>query len=334
MMQYRWLNRLAWLATLLAFVVIVLGAYVRLSHAGLGCPDWPGCYGQLIAPDAPHEIASANADFERPVEPAKAWKEMVHRYFASFLGVLILALAVMAWRQRKRQDAPVKLSLFLVALVIFQGALGMWTVTLLLKPLIVTLHLLGGMATFALLLLLSLRTSGRLDGLPDVSAALRRFAALALAVLIIQIALGGWTSTNYAALACPDFPTCQAQWIPDMDFATGFTLWHGLGINYEGGILHHPARVAIHFTHRVGALVTFILISTLALLLFRQRHAVLRTLGGVVLALLLMQVSLGVSVVMLALPLPLAVMHNGTAALLLAAMVTLNFALTRQKRVR
>lgn len=331
-MRFPWLYRLSLLATVLAFIVIMLGAYVRLSDAGLGCPDWPGCYGQLIAPDAPHEIANANADYQRPVEPAKAWREMVHRYFASTLGLLIVILAVMTWRKRHHPDAPVKLSLFLVALVIFQGLLGMWTVTLLLKPLIVTLHLLGGMATFASLLLLTLQAGGKLNDLPKAGPRLRLFAGIALAILVVQISLGGWTSTNYAALACPDFPTCQAQWIPqNMDFATGFTLWHGLGIDYEGGILHHPARVAIHFTHRIGALITFLCVAVLALLLlFAQNNRKLRILGGSALGLLLTQVSLGIAVVMLALPLPLAIMHNGVAALLLAAMVTINFALSRQ----
>lgn len=329
-------NAFYWLslsATLLALVVIVLGAYVRLSDAGLGCPDWPGCYGHVTVPQSPEEIDAANAGYGRPVEQDKAWKEMVHRYFAGLLGLMILALGAMAWRQWRRDPAaPFKLPLFLVALVIFQALLGMWTVTLLLKPLVVTLHLLGGLATFALLLVLTLRAGRHFQQVPGQRPALRRFGLLALLVIVLQIWLGGWTSSNYAALACPDFPTCQTEWLPDMDFAAGFTLWHGLGIDYEGGILDNPARVAIHFTHRLGALLSFLVVGTLAVyLLLAQRNPALRMLGGLSGLLLCLQVGLGVSTVVFGLPLLLAVAHNAGAALLLGSLVMLNFALQRHR---
>lgn len=323
---------LAIVAAVLAFGVVTLGAYVRLSDAGLGCPDWPGCYGHLTVPDEAHELQAAQDNFTRPVEAPKAWKEMVHRYFASTLGILILVLAALAWRNRKQSGQPFKLPLFLVALVIFQGLLGMWTVTWLLKPLVVTLHLLGGMATLALLWLCALRSSGWQRSLANIPATWRALALVALAVLAVQIFLGGWTSSNYAALACPDFPTCQGGWLPPQtDFGAGFTLWHGLGIDYEGGILDHPARVAIHFTHRLGALLTFLVVSALALLLLLHapaRH--LRILGGVLAAALLLQVSIGISVVKFALPLPVAVLHNSGAAILLLALVTVCYALWRR----
>ena len=239
-------QRIARLALILCFVVVVLGAWVRLTDAGLGCPDWPGCYGQILVPDDP----AAAADYDRPLETGKAWREMIHRYAASALGLLIVILAFLAWRNRVDPRQPFALPLALTGLVIFQGMLGMWTVTLLLKPVIVMAHLLGGMTTLALLFWLN-----RPVPTGPSHPGLRIFAAFGLAVLAVQIALGGWVSTNYAALACPDFPTCQTQWWPSMDFATGFTPWHGLGIDYEGGILDNASRVAIHVTHRIGAVV-------------------------------------------------------------------------------
>lgn len=325
--------RLALAASVLAFCVVVLGAYVRLSNAGLGCPDWPGCYGHIGVPESHNAVSQAGQAFpDRPVEPAKAWKEMVHRYFAGTLGLLILALAVIAWRRRHEPNQPVKLPLFLVLLVIFQAVLGMWTVTWLLKPLVVTGHLIGGMTTFALLWLTTLRSGDVFAWLPRPRPALRRFALFALIVLACQIMLGGWTSTNYAALACPDFPTCQLQWWPNMDFHAGFTLWHGLGIDYEGGILNGPARTAIHFTHRIGALITFLTLLTLAVWLFLGRQPrVLRALGGILAIALMLQVSLGISVVEFGLPLPVAVAHNAGAALLLGTMVTVMYALWRRR---
>lgn len=316
-------RRLCLLATLVALCVIVMGAWVRLSHAGLGCPDWPGCYGHLTVEDAVENAAHANAAFpERPLEPEKALKEMIHRYFASGLGLLILAIAVLAWWNRRDPAQPMRLPGLLVALVVFQGLLGMWTVTLLVKPLIVTAHLVGGLTTMSLAWWLALgadRTAG-----PPAEPGLRRLAVTGLAVLALQIMLGGWVSTNYAALACPDFPTCQRSFWPDMDFRDAFILWRGLGIDYEGGVLDHPARVAIHFVHRIGAVVTALVLGLLAFRALRtgQSRAV-RLAGGALAALLCLQWTIGPVMVLKALPLPLATAHNGVAALLVLAVVAL-----------
>lgn len=315
--------RLVLFAAVLALSVVVLGAYVRLSHAGLGCPDWPGCYGRLDVPDEPHLIASANAAFpDRPVEVAKAWKEMVHRYLASGLGLVIVVLAALAWRRRQVPGQARVLPLALVALVVFQGVLGMWTVTLLLKPLVVTSHLLFGLTTLALLWWLALRHAPLVPTLSPAGS-WRGWGLLALLLLVGQIALGGWTSTNYAALACPELPTCQGQWWPATDFSTAYTLWHGLGRSYEGGVLDNAARVTIHLTHRLGAIVVGGVIGVLAWRLLRAAERPLRVLGGVLATLLATQISLGLANVALHLPLPVAVAHNAGAAALLLALVTL-----------
>lgn len=313
----------------LAFVVILLGAYTRLTDAGLGCPDWPGCYGQLTVPASAGEVIEKDYLAQRPLEPSKGWMEMIHRYFAGTLGLLILAIAVWSWRRRRHDgDQPVWLPTLLLVLVIFQAVLGMWTVTLLLKPVIVMAHLLGGLATFGLLVLLGLRAR---RSPPQVTPVRWRVAGLAaLLVLIAQIALGGWTSTNYAALACLDFPTCHGSWFPDMDFAEGFVLWRGLGINYEYGVLEHPARTAIHFTHRVGALMTLLALGWLVLALLR-RGGPLAGAALLVGGLLVLQVALGIGNVLLHLPLGVATAHNGVAALLLASMIYLNYRLWRQQ---
>lgn len=323
------IGRLATLAALLALCVIVLGAWVRLSDAGLGCPDWPGCYGQLDVPRAEHEIQAANSAWpERPVDTAKAWKEMLHRYFAGGLGLLIFAIAALAWRRRGR-GIPVALPTVLAVLVVLQALLGMWTVTLLLKPLIVVAHLLGGMILLALLVWLAL-AHGRTPPVLPHPRPLRRLAGLALAVLLVQIALGGWTSSNYAALACPDLPTCQGEWWPETDFGSAFIPWHGLGIDYEGGILAGPARTAIHLAHRLGAIVTAVVIGGLAFACLRRRHdRNLRRAGAALLALLALQFGLGLANVLWLLPLSVATAHNGGAALLLAGLTAFMHALSR-----
>lgn len=312
---------LARVGSLLALAVVMLGAWVRLTDAGLGCPDWPGCYGRLVVPgDEAAAAASYGDDYAtRPLEAGKAWREMIHRYLASSLGLICLALAVLAWRNRRDPAQPLAVPLALVGLVIFQGLLGMWTVTLLLKPLIVAGHLLGGFATLALLTWLA---SWRRVTVA-VPGAVRSLGLAAAAALVAQIALGGWVSTNYAALACPDFPTCQTQWWPELaDFEQGFVLWRGLGVDYEGGVLDHPARVAVHFTHRLGALVATLLVGLFALAVIRRGPV--RPDGLAVLALLLLQVGLGVSIVVFGVPLPVAVAHNGVAALLLLAVLNAN----------
>ncbi|MBV1873438.1 MAG: COX15/CtaA family protein [Gammaproteobacteria bacterium] len=319
-------------AVLLAFFVIVLGAYVRLSDAGLGCPDWPGCYGQILVPSSDSTIEQANHAFpERPLEAGKAWKEMLHRYFASFLGLLILVMAVSAWLNRNNPLQQKWLPSFLLLLVMFQGALGMWTVTLLLKPAIVTLHLLAGMMTLALLWFVGLKAFAisRLSSQIYVpSKTIKVWALLAMAVVYGQIALGGWTSTNYVALHCWDFPTCQGKWLPETDFSEGFTLWRGLGQNYEGGVLSNAAGVAVHFSHRLGALITLILVGGLSIMLLRgEPKGSVKVVAGLMFVLLLLQITLGISNVLLRLPTLIAVAHNGVAALLFLLTVSLNYLL-------
>jgi cytochrome c oxidase assembly protein subunit 15 len=322
-MRVAMFRRLCLIGTLLALCVIVLGAYVRLSHAGLGCPDWPGCYGHLTVGNAVENAPAAQARFpDRPLEADKAFKEMLHRYLATSLGLVIIGVAVLAWRNRRDPQQPVKLPVALVALVVFQGILGMWTVTLLLKPLIVTAHLVGGLTTMSLLWWMALPTSRRTR--PQGERKLRQLALLGLAVLAVQIMLGGWVSTNYAAVACPDFPTCQRSFWPHMDFKDAFVLWRGLGIDYEGGVLDHPARVAIHYTHRIGALVAAVVLGFVAWKALRggQSRGV-RTAGGALAVALAVQLVVGPVMVIETFPLSLATAHNAMAALIVLAMVAL-----------
>jgi len=315
-----WFVRLARFGTVLALAVVMLGAWVRLTDAGLGCPDWPGCYGRLVVPDAATPAHELGSEFTRPLEAGKAWREMIHRYLASTLGLICVALAAIAWRNRRDPRQPWRTPVALVALVIFQGLLGMWTVTLLLKPIVVVAHLFGGFATLALLFSLG---RWRTVPVPVPTVALRRLGIAAAAALVLQIFLGGWTSANYAALACPDFPTCQTQWWPAIaDFEEGFVLWRGIGVDYEGGVLDHPARVAVHFTHRLGAILAAVLVAWLGWRLARESAT--RLDGSAVLALLLAQLSLGVSIVWFGVPLPVAVLHNGVAAMLLLAVINAN----------
>lgn len=328
-------HRLAMFATFFALCVVVLGAFTRLSDAGLGCPDWPGCYGFAIWPTTSEQIAQADALFPHaPFEHEKAWPEVVHRYFAGTLGLIIIGLTAIAWRYRRVPGQPFKLPLFLLALVIAQGLFGMWTVTLRLWPQVVTTHLLGGFATFSLLWLLKLRLENRTwtpPADPRQWHKLKPLAKTGLVLVICQIALGGWTSSNYAALACPDLPTCQGQWLPAMDFAHGFNVFQEIGPNYLGGQMEGAGRVAIHVTHRVGALVVM---AWLALLLTQlYKHAggpQMRLQAHVILALLVIQVMLGVSNILGSLPLWVAVAHNAGGALLLASLVNLNYRLSRQ----
>ena len=288
-------------AVVLAFVVVVMGAYVRLSDAGLGCPDWPFCYGEAL----PSEIADRDA-------LAKAWKEMGHRYLAGTLGVAIVLLAIGAWR-RRRQAA---LATAIVLLVALQATLGKWTVTMLLKPAIVTAHLLGGMTTLALLAWFAL---AQWDHHPAPERrALRASAAVALALLAVQIALGGWVSANYAALACPDLPLCRGQ---AMDFANAFHMVRDLGRTSEGELLPLAALTAIHWTHRVFALVALGAVLVAA----ARAWPLARPLALVIGVLVLAQFALGVANVAAGLPLALAAAHNAGAALVLVALVVLNF---------
>ncbi|HBP6458717.1 TPA: heme A synthase [Pseudomonas aeruginosa] len=319
------------LATLLAAVVVLLGAYTRLTHAGLGCPDWPGCYGFVHVPLSEAQLAHAELHFpDAPVEAQKGWNEMIHRYFAGALGLLILGLALHALVRRGRDGQPLKLPLLLLAVVIAQAAFGMWTVTLKLWPQVVTAHLLGGFTTLALLFLLALRLSGRLEP-RRYPAATRGLAGLALLLVIGQITLGGWVSSNYAAVACIDLPTCHGEWWPRMDFANGFHLTQHIGPNYLGGQLDSDARTAIHMTHRIGALcVTLVLL----LLAWRLQRSGLVWPTALMLLGLSLQIGLGISNVLLHLPLPVAVAHNGGGALLLLSLVLVNYRLRAPASVR
>jgi cytochrome c oxidase assembly protein subunit 15 len=371
---HRHYHRIAWAAVLLALCVIVFGGFVRLSNAGLSCPDWPTCYGQATWPVAEHEVEAANASFERAVETHKAWREQVHRHIAGLLGLSVLSLALLAARRRPfgiasvlaaavlvalsipaymgvpgvfEADHAVSLGLFLAAellllvqalrwsnadasrlatvlfmVIIFQAVLGMWTVIWLVKPVIVMAHLLGGLLTLSLLVWLAWGTTPGSALVLAEADRLRRLLWIGLGLLVVQIALGGWTSANYAALACgTDFPTCLGQWWPQQDYREAFVLWRGIGVDYEGGVLDGPARVAIQMTHRLFALLVVGYLGVLAVRLIRTPGMVY---WGVVLALLLVaQVSLGISNIVTGLPLWVAVAHNAGAALLLLTVVGL-----------
>lgn len=318
--------RLVLLATLLTLCVVVLGAYVRLSDAGLGCPDWPGCYGQLSPHHAAEHIAQAQvAAPDGPVSMTKAWKEMVHRYLAASLGLLIIVIAAMAWQLRVRLGQSPWLATALVGVVILQGLFGKWTVTMLLKPAIVTGHLLGGLITLALLTWLAMRQVAW-STTPGVSRGLRIAAVLGFVLLVCQIALGGWVSTNYAALACTDLPTCQEEWLPATDFANAFHIVRELGQTAAGDALSLPALTAIHWTHRLGALVVAAYLLALGVLLMR---AGLRAPGVLLHLLVAAQFGLGLSNVWLGLPLPVAVAHNAGAALLVVLLTVINFFVAR-----
>ena len=374
----RHFHRIAWLAVALTFCVVVFGAFVRLSDAGLSCPDWPTCYGRATWPSAPQDAAAHAASEIRPFETHKAWREQVHRHLAASLGVLVLVLALLAARRRRFGVAQVVGASLLVAaaipaymqghiglafalagageavlllaalrwsnidlaraaaltlaVIVFQALLGKWTVTLLLKPIIVMGHLLGGLATFSLLLWMAWRATGLPIRLADARW-LRRWVVAGLVLLGVQIALGGWTSANYAALACGgggwttathhylDFPKCVGQWWPPADFHEGFVLWRGVGVDYEGGVLDGASRIAIQMAHRMMAVVVAVYLLWLALRLYRLpgMRGWATTLGLLVVA----QVSLGILNVKLALPLSVAVLHNAGALALLFVLVTL-----------
>jgi len=322
-----WFKRIALIANVLALCVVVLGAYVRLSDAGLGCPDWPGCYGTLTVPESQSAIAHAQQAYpDSPVETHKAWKEMAHRYVAGTLGLLVLALFVLGWRAKRHISVSPLVPTALLVIIGFQAMLGMWTVTLLLKPLIVSSHLMGGMTTLVILTWIAHRHFGSSSKRIVESGLVRFWIRGALVVIFTQIFLGGWTSSNYAALACTDFPTCHGEWMPDMDFATAFHWVRELGQNAAGQPLELSAFTAIQWTHRVGALITFIYVSTLGVMLIKNKR--LTSLGVLLLALLFIQISLGIGNLVLHLPLALAVGHNMGAALLLITIVVVNSKIT------
>ena len=321
--------RLALFGVVFAMSVIILGAFTRLVDAGLGCPDWPGCYGHVLWPTSDEEIAVANQAYpEAPVELDKTWPEMVHRYLATTLGAVALLLAALAWRHRG-PGQPLKLPLFLLACVILQGMFVMWTVTLKLWPQVVTAHLLGGFTTISLLWILTLRLRNQPWALDAATrqrvTALKPFALAGLLVVICQIALGGWTTSNYAAVACPDLPTCQAQWLPDMDFGDGFNVFQAVGPNYLGGTMTNEARVAIHMSHRIGAIITLLVVGALALRLLKDSYPGIKRLGAVTAGVLTLQFCLGLGNIIFQFPVWVATAHNAVGALLLLCLVTLSY---------
>lgn len=327
---HRSMARWATVAACLAVVVIMLGAWTRLVHAGLGCPDWPGCYGFLTVPQSESSIAIANARFpETPVDVEKGWPEMIHRYAAGTLGLVVFGLAAYAFRHR-RVGVPVKLPLFIAGFIVLQGAFGMWTVTLKLWPQVVALHLLGGFTTLSLLTLLSLRLWRRAKATPRPPAApdLARFRPWlygGLLLVVLQIALGAWTAANYAAVACTDLPTCQGQWWPEgMDFRHGFDVAQHVGPNYLGGQLTADGRVAIHVTHRLGAMIVLAYFTVLLALMWRRRgDSGLDSSIQLVAVVLAAQIALGLANVILHIPLSIAVAHNAMGAGLLLSVIHL-----------
>ena len=320
---FRYFKGLVIAATLLALCVVSLGAYVRLTDAGLGCPDWPGCYGTLTVPQSEAAILQAQTTYpDSAVEVGKAWREMAHRYLAGTLGLLVLAIFVLGWKARKEIKSSPYTSSFLLLLIGFQAMLGMWTVTMLLKPAIVSGHLLGGMSTLAVLSWLAHRHWGYYSDSIVTCQRLRLAIRLALVLLFMQIFLGGWTSTNYAALACTDFPTCHGTWVPDMDFKDAFHMVRELGLSKDGSALSLASLTAIQWTHRVGALVSFIYVGALGLTTLKYWQ--LKRWSVLLLGALITQIALGISNLVLHLPLVLAVAHNFTAALLVIIVVVLN----------
>ena len=313
--------------TVLAFCVIVFGAYVRLTDAGLGCPDWPGCYGFLTVPETSEELSKAAELFpEQVVESGKAWREMIHRYIASLLGLLILVLFLLELFNKRRKpwgdNFSLKLSLGLFLLVVFQGMLGMWTVTLKVHPFVVLSHLIGGLATLSLLFVY-LKHQNQEE---KASSKIGSLVFLGLALLILQIILGGWTSTNYAALGCPDLPFCYGEiWPSNMDMQEGFLKWQEFGQNYEGGLLAPPARTAIHFMHRLGAFVLVLGLGLIILKYINHQSQKIRLAAKFLLVALLAQLIIGVVMVWSSIALVFATAHNAFAAILLLAFVNLMY---------
>lgn len=326
-----WFRHLALLSTLLAVCVVSVGAYVRLSDAGLGCPDWPGCFGTMTVPESETAIKQAQMAFpDSDFDHGKAWKEMLHRYLAGSLGLLILMLCVLGWRARRLLQVSPWTPTLLLGLVTFQALLGMWTVTMLLKPAVVTAHLLGGMATLALLTWITHRHWGVVSRRFVPGGGLRVAIRAGVLVLFAQILLGGWTSTNYAALACTDFPTCHGRWLPQMDFSNAFHWIRELGESIDGTPLELPALTAIQWSHRIGALVLLAYFGLLAWRLLRLEY--MRRVGLLLGFLLLLQIGIGIANLLLHLPLVLAVAHNLGAALLVMTVMVLNSKITELQK--
>jgi cytochrome c oxidase assembly protein subunit 15 len=316
------IRKLAGFGVIFALLVVSVGAYTRLADAGLGCPDWPGCYGFLTVPDEATEISTAEARYpEAPVEFAKAWWEMGHRYIAGALLLLVASILFVAYRAREEEDTPLKLAAVLMFVILWQAAFGAWTVTLKLWPQVVTGHLIGGFTTLSLMWLLFLRQGG----LSDMVSALPRpnwLAKIAFVAVVLQIILGGWVSSNYAALACYDFPSCDGTYTPNIDLQQGFNIFQSVGPNYLGGLMTNEARMAIHWVHRIGAIVVLLVVGGLVIQTVKQAAVI----GYVLLAVLVTQITLGILNVVWVLPLLNATAHNTVGALLLLVLVTINFA--------
>ena len=321
-------KRLTLFATLLALIVVSFGAYTRLTDSGLGCPDWPGCYGTLSVPESIDQIEKAQAVYpDSPVEVEKAWIEMIHRYIAGILGVMILVIAFMSIRLRDQINYSLKWPFFLLGLVIFQAALGMWTVTLLLKPAVVSSHLLGGMTVLGILTFLMHRNYGTHRENFVSNRLERKIIRFSLVLLFIQIALGGWTSTNYAALACTDYPTCHGSLIPEMDFSNAFTIFRELGVTSLGEPLSLEALHAIQWVHRVGAIVLLVYLLFVAYILkVNQGFNMWR---NVLILVISLQFIIGIANLLLHLPIVLATLHNLGAALLVVILVGINSRITK-----
>ena len=315
------ITRLVGFAVILAVFVVAVGAYTRLADAGLGCPDWPGCYGFLTVPGAVADVSLADARYpDAPVEVTKAWWEMGHRYIAGALLLLVFAIFVVAWRGRQ-ENTPTTFMSVLLVIILCQAAFGAWTVTLKLWPQVVTAHLLGGFTTLSLLWLVLLRQGvfpSIHRGLPTPG----KHAVIALAAVIGQIALGGWVSSNYAALACYDCPSCDGSYAPTIDLAEGFNIFQGVGPSYLGGLMDNEARKAIHWVHRLSAIGVAIIVVSLAWRLMRANRLIALTMVAVLFA----QIALGILNVVWVLPLFNATLHNVGGALLLITLVTVNFA--------
>ena len=326
------IKKLVLFSILFAILVVSLGAYTRLTHAGLGCPDWPGCYGLLDVPETADQIRIAEQAFpERPVELQKAWNEMIHRYFAGALGLLILLIAILTLKSRKK-GLPLFLPLTILVIVIFQAALGMWTVTMKLMPVVVMAHLLGGFTTLCLLFLLYLRLTPY--QVPSGDGGLRKYTKyglIGIGILTAQIALGGWTSSNYAALVCTDLPICQAGWVEQLSFENSFDLIPPERETYEFGYLQHNERVTIHVMHRIGAIITALYLLWLATVVFMKANSqFFKNCALGVGAILFIQVALGVSNILFSLPLFVAVAHNVVAACLVLMLIALTYSLKKK----
>lgn len=329
--------RMALIASLLAFAAVLFNAYSRLSEAGLGCPDWPGCYGRLIMPvTAQDPVLAAQLETERRPEK-RAWKEMVSRYLAAALGLVLIRLAWLGWElKRRKRTQQILIPGLTLALVMTLSVLGVFTFSHQFKPLVMMMQILGGILVLALLWWIVLREQRLFHSatVTPFTRALRVRLWAAMGIVAFQIVLGGWSMVNYAGLACPDFPKCQGAWWPEMDWVSAFTLWRDLGLDYESRLLDLPGTTAIHMAHRVGALVTLLYVGWLALHVLRVgNEGNLCRYGGLVLTVLLLQTVLGVGQISARLPLVAAVAHNAMAVVLLLSLITL-YHVVRPPRAR